>query len=336
MLIKIKTEAAAILGTPSGRYPKTHAQLEPSDEEIEEKEEAEKKDKEVKESKPAEKKEGGKKEGEDSDDDGDSDDGDGEGYDSDDSDGEIDVDMKLDGEDDDLDDDDDEDSEGDEEGDADSSDDGDGDDDDSDSDSDGDDGDDEDDASEDEPKRVSRGRKSKSSSRIPRNYAHAAAVTNDIMVISGFPGTGKTTFAARNPGCVIDIDSSLFSRDDFPANYIASIKSRIVEQQKADAITTNPRKVFILVSTHTEVREALEQEGIPFYLVLPTLEQKEEYINRYVERGSPQDFIERLDATYEQRLAECNEQDNCQHIVVESGHYITDVFEEDVRKYPND
>ena len=51
----------------------------------------------------------------------------------------------------------------------------------------------------------------------------------------------------------------------------------------------------ILVSSHKDVRDALVKKGIPFVLVYPNKDIKDEYIQRYKDRGNNDAFVELLD-----------------------------------------
>lgn len=116
-------------------------------------------------------------------------------------------------------------------------------------------------------------------------------------VISAFPGCGKTYFynEYKNRGTfrgVIDSDSSEFSwvkdengnntkerNPEFPQNYIKHIKDNIGKVE------------VIFVSSHDIVRKALEDNNIEYTIVYPNKDQKEEFINRYIQRGNNKDFI---------------------------------------------
>lgn len=128
-------------------------------------------------------------------------------------------------------------------------------------------------------------------------------------IIAAFPGTGKTYFTAANPGRCLDSDSSQFSwliRDgapvtvngakvrnsEFPGNYIAHLKEQIGKYE------------FIFVSTHKEVRDALLGSCLFFYLVYPDLDDKQVYLQRYKDRGSPQAFVDLLDKNWLDWLGE--------------------------------
>jgi len=141
------------------------------------------------------------------------------------------------------------------------------------------------------------------------------------LIVSAFPGTGKTWFYMNNtePLKVRDSDSSKFPKADFPANYIAYIKETMaLEGEQAVDI--------ILVSSHKVVRDALVAEGLPFLLVYPTGGLKDEYISRFVERGSSAFFIELLTLNWDAWIKELDEQKNCSKYILASGEYIKDVL----------
>lgn len=112
-------------------------------------------------------------------------------------------------------------------------------------------------------------------------------------IISAFPGCGKTHFFNNNTLTCLDSDSSNFSwvyselgikerNPLFPQNYINHIKENIGKYE------------YILISSHEEVREALLDECIFFYLIYPSYEMKDSFIKRYVERGSDEAFVSLL------------------------------------------
>ena len=111
-------------------------------------------------------------------------------------------------------------------------------------------------------------------------------------IISAFPGTGKTTFVEENPDIALDSDSSKFSwckgpdglptkerNPLFPENYIAHIKENIGKYE------------FIFVSTHKEVRDALLDNCLFFYLIYPDEGHKQDYLQRFAMRGNASAFV---------------------------------------------
>lgn len=121
-------------------------------------------------------------------------------------------------------------------------------------------------------------------------------------IISAFPGTGKSVFYKKNESTTLDSDSSLFSwiyvdnekkrHPFFPHNYINHIKKNI------------GRYEFILVSSHAEVRQALINNSIFFYWITPVPERKEEFIQRYKERGNDDGFVKLLETKWDDWMEE--------------------------------
>ena len=145
------------------------------------------------------------------------------------------------------------------------------------------------------------------------------------IIISGFPGIGKSFLVKRNWNYfLLDSDSSNFSWEDidkkirhkeWPENYINHIKKNI---NKVD---------IILVSSHDVVRESLVNNGIMFNLIYPDLSIKEEYIQRFIDRGSNESFVNLLQSNYELWINELMNQKNCEHFILQSGQYLSDVID---------
>lgn len=136
----------------------------------------------------------------------------------------------------------------------------------------------------------------------------------ETLLLSAFPGTGKSYFYKNSDKKVLDSDSSTFDKSDFPQNYINHIKSNI---GKADVIC---------ISSHEEVRDALVENDLKFTLVYPDISLKEEYIERYKERGSPDSFVKLLDANWENWIGQLEKQKDCNHIILTSGEFISDII----------
>lgn len=142
-------------------------------------------------------------------------------------------------------------------------------------------------------------------------------VIKNTIVISAFPGTGKTHYysAKSTRGkYVLDSDSSKFDKSEFPQNYIDHIKSQ------------NGKVNIIFVSSHKEVREALVANEIGFILVYPEIGLKDEYIERFKKRGSSEAFISLLLDKFEEWVTQLMNQKDCVHNVLKSGQYISDII----------
>ena len=139
------------------------------------------------------------------------------------------------------------------------------------------------------------------------------------MLIAAFPGTGKSHYCNVDAdympqGFATDSDSSKFDKAEFPANYIAHIKQKIEDGY-----------VRIFISSHQEVRDALVENGLEFTLVYPKKELKQEYLDRYKQRGSPEAFIKLIADNWDAWIDELKTQTGCTHIELESGQYISNI-----------
>lgn len=131
-------------------------------------------------------------------------------------------------------------------------------------------------------------------------------------VICGFPGIGKTT--AFKEGASLDIDSSGYSwHPDFPANYLEEIQANL---GKVD---------YIFVSTHLIVIQALQREGIEHTVVYPNRNLKEEYLQRYKDRGSIPNFLEFMEIQWDSFIDDI-ERTPGDKIKLESGQYLGEVL----------
>lgn len=113
------------------------------------------------------------------------------------------------------------------------------------------------------------------------------------QVISAFPCCGKThAFQNNTRYSILDSDSSQFSwvkdangnntkerNPEFPRNYIQHIKENI---GKVD---------IIFVSSHKEVRVALDEAGIRYCTVYPKEDILNEWVGRMFLRRSDEKFI---------------------------------------------
>lgn len=154
-------------------------------------------------------------------------------------------------------------------------------------------------------------------------YRKEFEIVKDTKAISGFPGIGKShLFENRIDMTVLDSDSSQFSwiekgvrHPNFPQNYIDHIKNNI---GKVD---------IILVSSHKVVRDALNNNGIEFTLIYPEKYCKEEYLQRYIDRGNDENFVKMMRDNWDKFIAECEEQECEFKIKLDNGEFLNDVID---------
>ena len=174
-------------------------------------------------------------------------------------------------------------------------------------------------------------------------------MSKQARIISAFPACGKTTYwkkysiyspdnVSRKPTTnfddyvkrvnsnskILDSDSSVFSwlydpytlkktdkrNPEFPNNYIKHIKNKMLTED------------IIFISSHKQVREALKQLDIPYTLVIPKRELKDEWIERFRSRGNTEEFINNVIKNWDDWMDELYA-DRCELVVrLNSGEYI--------------
>lgn len=162
----------------------------------------------------------------------------------------------------------------------------------------------------------------------------------NTIVISAFPACGKTNKVKNynyKPYIMLDSDSSNFSwtedendnntktrNPEFPNNYIEHIKENI---GKVDVI---------FVSSHKDVRKALRDNGIKYFMVYPTLDMKEEFLKRMKDRGNNEQFIKLFEDKFEDFVneieQECEEVNDTSKMKSIGGYYHAPCMEERLTK----
>lgn len=144
-------------------------------------------------------------------------------------------------------------------------------------------------------------------------------------IICAFPGTGKTSFQSNHTSKlrVLDLDSNQFTNghspngqtksDNFPHNYIKNIEQHL---GKVD---------ILFVSIHKQVLEELDTKNIPYALVYPNHNLKQEYLKRFSDRGDNQEFINLISKYWETNLNYLKSKKNHPNIILKSNQYISDV-----------
>lgn len=140
----------------------------------------------------------------------------------------------------------------------------------------------------------------------------------ETKVVSGFPGVGKSYLfnkAKEDNLVVLDSDSSKFDKKHFPQNYIKHIKENI---GKAD---------YIMVSSHDVVRNALMDNDINYTIIYPALDLKDEYIERYKNRGNDEKFINFISNNWDKFITDIQQETFPKRIELDYDEFLGDVIE---------
>jgi hypothetical protein len=132
-------------------------------------------------------------------------------------------------------------------------------------------------------------------------------------IYAGFPGIGKTYLINKTGIKAIEIEYWKY-KDDASIEYIKDIKKQL---GKVD---------YIFITTDPNGLKLLNKEGFDITLVYPKNELREEYLDRYIERDSPVDFIGAFMKYWNLWIDELKEQKYCHHIVLKSGEYLQNII----------
>lgn len=106
------------------------------------------------------------------------------------------------------------------------------------------------------------------------------------MIVCGFPGTGKSMMARRSNW--VDLESTPFKK-----NWL--LYAEVAKHMSDNGYT-------VMVSTHRELLEMLEQIETSYTVVVPPICDEEVYIRRYDMRGNSYEFIQTLRANWKNWL----------------------------------
>ena len=131
------------------------------------------------------------------------------------------------------------------------------------------------------------------------------------MIISGFPGTGKSTVMNIFKG-VVDLESTPFKKN-------WQIYADVAEHMHKQGYT-------VMVSSHKEMRDELLSRGVDFISVIPKKENKDLYIERYRERGNTEEFIKLLDENFNYWIDEILEDERLVVCELNGDEFISDLI----------
>lgn len=139
------------------------------------------------------------------------------------------------------------------------------------------------------------------------------------MIISAFPGTGKSYFTKLHPEICGDSDSSKFSHHPDGTkndNFINDYMDHIIKESS--------HRKYLFISSHEDVRKELIKRNIQFVLIYPDRSLKDIYLERYKERGSPAGFVKLLDEKWDEFIDSCKNINDGFRITLKEGEYISD------------
>jgi hypothetical protein len=136
----------------------------------------------------------------------------------------------------------------------------------------------------------------------------------NTVVCAAFCGAGKTYICEKTDIKSVEIEYWKYKDKGLQKEYIDDIKKYI-------GIVD-----YIFVSTDPDGLKILHNEGFNILLVYPKNELREEYLDRFIARDSPYDFIGSFMKYWNIWIDELKKQTYCKHIVLQEGEYLQDVI----------
>ncbi len=136
----------------------------------------------------------------------------------------------------------------------------------------------------------------------------------DTVLCAAFCGTGKSYLCDNFADTYKEIECWEYRNKDFPNNYIQEV------------INTIGKTKYLFISTDPIILRGLNDLGIEIQLIYPLNELRNEYLDRYIARDSPYDFIGTTMKNWDTWINELKEQKYCKHTILKSGEYLHDVI----------
>ena len=158
-------------------------------------------------------------------------------------------------------------------------------------------------------------------------------------VIYGFAGCGKSTLAKKycDKNIFIDLESSDYK-------YILTDKQKLesVEERKGTKRKVNPDFPQNYFNAILDARKKYEyvfvalcgiiecsKNGVDYWMLFPDYDCKDEYIERYKERGNGKGFVRKFEENFDNYVKMCyeNKRPLCSRkIVLHKGEFLEDVL----------
>ncbi len=132
------------------------------------------------------------------------------------------------------------------------------------------------------------------------------------QIISAFCGTGKTYVCEKTNIKSIEIEYWKYKDNGLQKDYLKDIKFQIGKVN------------YIFISTDPDGLKLLNKEGYDIMLVYPENNLRNEYLDRYIDRDSPYDFIGTFMKHWNLWINELKEQKYCNHTILKSEEYLYD------------
>ena len=139
------------------------------------------------------------------------------------------------------------------------------------------------------------------------------------IIISGFAGIGKTGFLEHFPEerekKVFDLSSTYFRKNEGWEKVYCDLIEALSKEYD-----------YVFVSTHNMVIDELLARGTKFYIVYPRRYCKDEYIERFLKRGSSKEYVVKFIKNWDYFIDMLDNVESDNKIELRSGQYLSDVL----------
>ena len=135
------------------------------------------------------------------------------------------------------------------------------------------------------------------------------------VLCAGFCGIGKTFICNNSKYKAVEVEFWQYKNKGLIKEFIRDVKKHY---GKVD---------YIFLSTDPDGLELLNKEGYDIVLVYPERELRNEYLDRYIERDNPYDFIGTMMLRWNKIIDELDELTYCKKIILKEGEYLKDVID---------
>lgn len=134
----------------------------------------------------------------------------------------------------------------------------------------------------------------------------------NTKIIAAFCGTGKTYICNQTNINAIEIEYWKYKNEGLQKEYIGDVKKQIGNVD------------YIFISTEPEGLKLLQEQGISIILIYPENGLRNDYLDRFIDRDSPYDFIGSFMKYWDKWINELKEQKYCKHIILNENEYLLD------------
>lgn len=149
---------------------------------------------------------------------------------------------------------------------------------------------------------------------VKQYYSDVDSNIENTILYAAFCGTGKTYICEKTDVKAVEIEYWKYKDNGLQKEYIEDIKKYFGKVK------------YIFIATDPEGLKLLLDEGFDITLVYPEHELRNEYLDRYIERNSPHEFIGVFMKYWKPWINELKEQRYCKHIVLKSGQHLYDIL----------